>query len=269
MKLLPALSLISSLSACPLFCVASAAEIDARPPNRLILSANGVRLTGVDDGGGGSLNYLHYLTPDAMIGVGAEHQFIADSKWTFGSLRGAYGFGAPERRTTLFGELHLGNGDEDERAFDYGVAVLGVSQSLSSKFSIQLETKEIDVDLSDGNLPELGLTYVWSPRWMTNISYAHSVSGNLGTELTSARIDHYGQRLNVFIGGAAGSADPVVLNLPPGAGQPVNNLKEAFLGIGKGFSRGEVQLVGDYLESGESERITVTLTFTANFGRTR
>jgi len=269
MKAFPALLSLASLSACPLFCAAFAAEIDPRPSDRLILSANGVRLTGVDDGGGGSLNYLHYLAPDAMIGIGAEHQFIADSSWTFGSLRAAYGFGAPATKTTLFGELHLGGGDEDGREFDYGIAVVGVSQFLSSKFSLQLETREIDVDLSDGNLPKLGLTYVWSPRWLTNVSYAHSVSGNLGTELTSARIDYYGQHVNLFIGGAFGSADPVVLNLPPGAGQPVNNLKEGFAGVGKAFSRGEVQLVGDYLESGESERITVTLTFTAYFGRAR
>jgi hypothetical protein len=269
MKPFTTLLWLLSLSACPLFCAASAAEIDARPANRLILSANGVRLTGIDDGGGGSLNYLHYLAPDALIGIGAEHQFIADSRWTFGSLRASYGFGALDRKTTLFGELHLGEGDENERDFDYGVAVVGVSQSLTSKFSLQLEAREIDVDLSDGNLPKLGLTYVWSPRWLTSVSYAHSVSGNLGTELTSARIDHYGQHVNVFIGGAFGSADPVVLNLPPGAGQPVNNLKEGFAGLGKAFSRGEVQLVGDYLESGESERITVTLTFTAYFGRAR
>jgi hypothetical protein len=269
MKYLPALLWFSSLSAGPLLSVAYAAEIDARPPNRLILSASGVRLTDIDDGGGGSLNYLHYLTPDALVGVGAEHQFIADSEWTFGSLRGAYGFGAAERRTTVFGELHVGQGDEDGRDFDYGVAVLGLSQSLSSKFSVQLEARQIEVDRSHGNLPKLGLTYVWSPQWLTNISYAHSVGGNLGTELTSARIDRYGKRLNLFIGGATGSADPVVLNLPPGAGPPVNDLNQGFAGVAKTFSRGEVQLVGDYLESGDSERITVTLNFTAYFGRTQ
>jgi hypothetical protein len=268
MKTLPAL-LRLSLSVCPLLGAAHAAEIDARPSNRLIVSASGVRLTDIDDGGGGSLNYLHYLTPDALVGVGAEHQFIVDSEWTFGSLRGAYGFGAANRRTTVFGEVHAGEGDEDGRAFDYGVAVLGLSQSLTSKFSLQLEGRQIEIDRSHGNLPKLGLTYVWSPQWLTNISYAHSVGGNLGTELTSARIDRYGRHVNVFIGGATGSADPVVLNLPPGAALPVSDLNQGFAGIAKVFSRGEVQLVGDYLESGDSERITVTLNFTAYFGRGR
>lgn len=248
---------------------ARAAEVDARPPNRLIFSANGVRLVDVDEGGGGSLNYLHYLTPDALVGVGVEHQFIADSQWTFGSLRGAYGFGAPQTKTTVHAELHGGRGDEDGRDFDYGVGVLGVSQSLSKNFSVQLEARQIEVDRSSGNLPRLGVTYIWSPQLATNVAYAKSVSGNLGTELTSGRIDYYGRAFNFFVGGATGSADPVVLNLQPGVTLPVSNLKQGFAGIGKTFAAGEVQLIGDYLEAGESERISVLLNFTAYFRRPR
>ena len=54
-----------------------------------------------------------------------------------------------------------------------------------SKFSVQLEARQIDIDTTHGNLPKLGLTYLWTPRLLTNVSYAHSVGGNLGTELTS------------------------------------------------------------------------------------
>src|SRR5690606_34997729 len=130
-------------------------------------------------------------------------------------------------------------------------------------------TRQIDVDRSEGNLPKLGVTIVWTPQWLTSISYAHSIGGNLGTELTSARLDRQGQRINVFIGGATGTADPVVLNLQPGLTLPVSNLREGFAGIGISFLRGQIQLVGDYLESGDSERITVTLSFTAFFRRSR
>jgi hypothetical protein len=148
------------------------------------------------------------------------------------------------------------------------VGVLGVSQSFGRKFSVQIETRQIEVDRSTGNLPKVGLTYFWSPQWSTNVSYAKSVSGNLGTELTSGRIDYYGRGFNLFIGGAGGSAAPVVLNLQPGITLPVSNLKQGFAGFGRTFSFGELQLVGDYLESGESERITVMLNFTAYFPRT-
>jgi hypothetical protein len=267
MRRLLAIAWLSTSWASALPCTAEAAEVDARPPNRLAFSANGVRLVDVDDGGGGSLNYMHYLTADALIGVGVEHQFIGESQWTFGTLRGAYGFGTPETKTTIYGELHAGQGDEDGRDFDYGIGVLGVSRFLSSNFSMQLETRQIEVDLSTGNLPKLGLTYIWRPHWVATVSYAKSISGNLGTELTSGRIDHYGRWFNVFVGGAAGQAAPVVLNLQPGVTVPVDNLKQGFVGLGKALARGEVQLVGDYLESGDSERITVLLNFTAYFPR--
>lgn len=262
MKRLALSLLLLSCSAGPVL----AQQVDARPPNRVSVSANGVRLVDVDDGGGGSLNYLHYVTPNVLVGVGAEHQFIADSYWTFGSLRGSFGFGDPPRRTTLFAEAHLGEGDEDGRSFDYGVGVVGLSQSITSKLSIQLETRQIEVDRSEGNLPKLGITYVWSPNWVTSVAYAESVSGNLGTDLTSARIDRYGKSVNFFIGGATGSADPVVLNLQPGVVLPVSEVDQGFIGFTKVFSRGEIQLVGDYLTSGDSERISVTLNFTAYVG---
>jgi len=246
--------------------IANAAEVDARPPDRLILTANGSRLVDIDDGGGGSLNWLHYFTPDALFGVGAEHQAIADSQWSFGTLRGSFSSGDPASRFGVFGEVSRGDGDENGRNFTYSVAVLGLSQAFTSKFSVQLEGRQIDIDTTHGNLPKLGLTYILTPRLATNVSYAHSVGGNLGTELWTARIDHYGRYVTLTLGGATGQADPSVINLPPGLRLPSQNLKEGFVGIGKTFSRGEVQLLGDYLKLAESEKVTLTLSFTAYLG---
>jgi hypothetical protein len=258
------LSLVSA--ACALLPARSlAAEVDARPPDRLTLSGNGSRFSDThDEGAGGSLNWLHYFTPNAMFGVGAEHQYIEESKWTFGSLRGAWSRGEPGSRFTIFGEANYGQGDDDGRDFDYGIAVLGFSQSFTSKFSVQLEGREIDIDTTNGNLPKLSLTYVWTPRLLTSVSYAHSVGGNLGTELMSTRLDFYGP-LNLILGGAFGDADPSVVN-QPGLTLPAQDTREGFIGIGKTFSRGEVQLIGDYLKLGDSEKVTVFLSFTAYVG---
>jgi hypothetical protein len=250
----------------PLFAAnAVAAEVDARPPDRLTLSGNRSELTDrKDEGGGGSLNWTHYLTPDTVFGLGAEHQFVEESKWTFGTLRGAAGFGDPGSKFTLFGEVQYGAGDDNGRDFDYGVAVLGFSQSFTPKFFVHLEGRQIEIDTSHGNLPKLGLTYVWSPRVATTVSYAHSVSGNLGTELTSARLDIYGP-VNLIVGGAWGQADPAVVNLQ-GLSLPAQDLREGFFGIGKAFSRAEVLLLGDYLKLADSEKVTVTLNITAFIG---
>jgi hypothetical protein len=245
-----------------------AADVDARPRDRLTLSANGSQLkdVGVDeDGSGGSLNYLHYVTPDFLFGMGGEHQTIADSKWSFGSLRASYGHGEPAKRFNIFGEFHYGEGDESGRDFDYQVGVLGLSQAITNRFSVQLESRQIDIDTSHGNLPKLSLTYLWSKQLVTSISYADTVGGNLGTDLTSARLDYYGQHVNFLIGGASGTADPSVLNLP-GLRLPAQDLTQGFAGLGKAFSWGEVQLLGDYLEVANSEKVTLTLSFTAYLG---
>lgn len=244
-----------------------AAEIDARPPDRLTLSGNGARLTDIEeDGGGGSLNYLHYFTPDVLFGLGGEYQTIADSEWSFGSIRGAVSHGDPQSRFVISAEVNYGDGDENDRKFDYLVAVLGLSQSFGGKFSVQLENRHIDIDTTQGNLPKLGLTYLLTPRLAVNVSYADSVGGNLGTQLTTVRLDHYGTHMNFLIGGATGTADPSVVNLQPGLTLPSQDLQEGFIGIGKTFSRAEITLLGDYLQLGESEKVTVTLSFTAFLG---
>ena len=245
---------------------AQTAPPDLRPPDRLTLSGNGSSLTGTDGGYGGSVNWTHYFTPNAIAGIGAEHQEIAESRFSFGSLRGSWGRGQSSSRFTLYGEVHYGSGDDDGRDFDYEVEVLGISQSLTRQLSVQLETRQIDIDTTRGNLPKIGFTYVWSPRWLTTFGYANSISGNVNTELFTGRLDHYGQYFNFVLGGASGQADPVVIN-QPGLNLPSQTLKEGFAGIGKSFSRGEIQLIGDYLQLADSEKVTVTLTFTAYMGR--
>lgn len=266
MKSSPTLLCLSLVASSLAAAAAFAAEVDARPPDKLTLSGSASRQIDVDDGGGGSLNWLHYFTPGTLMGVGAEHQFIADARLDFGSLRGAVTRGEPGSQFTIFGEVNYGGGDDGGRDFDYSVAVLGVSKALSKKFYVELESRQIDIDTSHGNLPKLGLTYVWTPSLLTYVSYAHSVGGDLGTKLTSARIEYYWPSVTLKIGGSSGRADPSVLVLQPGITLPAVASKQGFVGIGKTFKRGEVQLTGDYLETGEAEKITVTLSYTAYIG---
>ncbi|HWK50971.1 MAG TPA: hypothetical protein VNR40_13850 [Steroidobacter sp.] len=246
---------------------ATAAEIDARPFDKLSLSGSSSTFVDSDtDGGGGSFSYLHYFTPDFLAGAGLDHTYVEKSKLTYGSLRAAWGRGDPSSRSILVGEYYNGEGDDYGRKFDYQVGVLGLSQGITNKFSVQLETRQIDIDTTHGNLPKLGLTYVWSPSFVTNIAYAQSVSGNLGTELTSARFDYYGKHVNLMLGGSTGKANPAVLVLQPGVVLPASYSNQGFLGIAKPFKRCEVQLLGDYLEVSGVEKITVTLSFIAYLG---
>lgn len=247
--------------------IVDAAEIDARPPDRLTLSASGSRQLHIDDGGGGSLNWLHYFTPDAIFGLGGEHQFIGDARLNFGSVRGAWSTGEPGAKWSILGEANIGKGNDGNSDYDYSVVSLGVSRAINTKLYVELEGRQFDIDTTHGNLPKLGLTYVWSPHLLTYVSYARSVGGNLGTELTSARVEYYAQHATLKIGGSTGRADPSVLvNLPGIGALPAVKSKQGFVGVGKTFKRGELQLIGDYLKTGDSEKITFTLSYAAFIG---
>ncbi len=242
----------------------AAAAVDPRPPDRLTFVANGSTLTGTDGGAGGSFSWLHYVTPDALFGLAAEHQYIEDSSWNFATVRGSLSGGQSPTRFTVFGEMQYGKGDDDGRDFDYAIAVLGLGEVFTSKFSGQIEARYIDIDTTYGTLPKISLSYLWTPRLLTTVSYADSVGGNLGTELVTARIDYFGRHMNLLAGGATGSADSTVI--VPGVSLPATDLRQAFIGIGKVFKRGEFQLVADYLELDASEKVTIAVSFTIYVG---
>jgi hypothetical protein len=114
------------------------------------------------------------------------------------------------------------------------------------------------VDTVQGNLPKLGLQYLWSPKLSTAVSYQHSVSGNLGTRITTLRVDSYQKGVNYFAGAANGQATPVVINLQTGFETPGLVLHEYFIGIGKPGARADLSVLLDYSKLATSEKWTLS-----------
>lgn len=235
------------------------------PDDRLMFTANGSTLSQASGGGGAGVRWLHNVSAGALISAGAEYQTIADSHWTYGSLTGALTRGGGSSpRWSLYGEIHQGAGSTAGDSFTYSVAVAGIDHSLTNALSLQVEDRHIDIDRTHGNLPKLGISYLWNPRLLTSVSYANSVSGNLGTELVSGRIDYYGQGFNALAGGAFGDAAPAVVNLQTGLLLPEPSLKQVFVGFAKPFSRVELMAVADYLDLDGTERWTLTVSCTVH-----
>lgn len=264
---LPAAALVTWLAVtlCPALAAAAEtsqgpAQGSPQPGDRLILSASGSTLTGASGGGGASVGWLHSVNAGTLVGVGVDYQTIADSHWTFGSLTGSLTLGTESSAPlSLYGEIHEGSGRRAGENFNYSVLAIGASRTIAKGFYLHLEDRQIDVDTSHGNLPKLGFSYLWNPRLLTGLSYAHTVGGNLGTELLSARMDYYGEGLNFLAGGAVGQAAPAVVNLQTGVTQAAPTLRQVFLGFAKPYSRAELTLVADYLDLGASERVTLNL----------
>ena len=234
--------------------------------DRIAVSADGSTLTGTDGGGGGSVAWLHSFDPASVATAGVEYQKLASAHWTFGTLSGSLTRGPADQRYSFYAEAHEGTGDDGPNSFDYHIEAAGVIGTYSSKLSVQLEDRRIDVETSHGNLPKVGLSYLWGPKLQTGVSYQYSVSGNLGTRLTSLRIDNFGALVN-FIGGAAyGQASASVLNL--GVEIPGRQLKEGYVGVSKPFvrQRSELTLICDYLDLSGSKKATVTLNYIFHVG---
>jgi hypothetical protein len=233
--------------------------------DRFIVMASGSRLEAgsiTDNGWGASLGWLHNFNADTIFGIGGEHQTIGDADWNFGTLNLTHGFGQADRRTNLYLEGHQGTGKDAVHDYDYGIWAAGLYQNLTHQLSLQLEDKQIDVDTVHGNLPKLGVQFLWTPHLSTSVSYAHSVSGNLGTRIRTLRFDGYGKTMNYFAGAANGPASPVIINLTTKI--PPVILHEYFIGVGKTFSRTDMTTLLDYQKLGATERYTLTFNFTVH-----
>jgi hypothetical protein len=107
---------------------------------------------------------------------------------------------------------------------------------------------------------------LWNPRILTAVSYAYSVSGNLGTHLTSGRIDMYGSAVNFLAGVSFGQVSPSVIGLE--IVLPGKSLKEGYVGMTKKLPhrRGDLTLVVDYQDLSGSNRVAVTLSYIFHVG---
>ena len=238
----------------------------ATADDRIILSADGSTLPGTNGGGGGSIGWLHNFDADTLAGVGVEHQVISVAQWTFASVNGSVTRTFGDARYGLYGEAHEGAGDDGPNAFKYSIVAAGVVATYFNRWTVQLEDHQYDVEKTHGNLPKLALSYLWNPHVLTTISYADSVSGNLGTHLTAGRIDLYGSKVS-FLGGVAfGQVSPTILGLELVI--PGKTLSEGYVGVTKPLPNalGDLTLVVDYQDLSGSSRVAVMLNYVFHVG---
>jgi hypothetical protein len=238
----------------------------AAADDRIVLSADGSTLPGTNGGGGGSVGWLHNFDADTLAGVAVEHQVLSVAHWTFASVNGSLTRTLGDARYGFYGEAHEGAGDDGPNAFKYSVVAAGVVGTYYHRFSVQLDDRQYEVEKTHGNLPKLALSYVWNPHVLTTISYAYSVSGNLGTHLTAGRIDLYGSSVSFLGGFAFGQVSPTVLGLELVI--PGKTLSEGYVGVTKPFprARGDLTLVVDYQDLSGSSRVAVTLNYIFHVG---
>jgi hypothetical protein len=273
---LPAVAAVLSLLAPLSAAHAAPSTVD----DRIALSANGSSLTDTGGGGGASAGWLHNFDADTLLGVAAQYQALFISHWAYASLNGAITRGPGDRRYTFYGQADEGAGRDGPNAFKYRIETLGVTGTYFHRLSATLEDKQVNVEKTNGNLPKIQLAYLWSPRFQTTVGHQHSFGGNLGTRLTTARIDVYASQMSFLAGAAYGQASPSLFgqgfNLGP------HDLREGYVGVVKPLPglRSELTFIVDYqrLSGGEgkvndvlvststTERWTGTLNYVFHIG---
>ena len=254
-------SLQLACAAVALVALVPTANAQSTSDDRLALMASGSTLTDTNGGWGASALWLHYFNANTIAGLGGEHQSIGDARWNFGKLTFNHGFGDPQRRTNVYFEAAEGSGHDAVHDYGYSIETLGVFQNISPKLILQLEDKQIDVDTAKGNLPKVGVQYLWTPRLGTSVGYAYSLSDALETRLFTARVDGYlGSTVTAFAGMANGPSAAIFINsIPAGPGAI---LHEYYAGIARAFSRADTTLVLDYSRLGESTHWTLSFNAT-------
>jgi hypothetical protein len=261
--------LAAALLTCGVSAAAPAYAALSTADDRIGVSLDGASLTGTNGGGGASLSWLHNFDADSLAGVAAEHQVLGNAHWTVGSLNGSLVFGPAEQRYGIYAEAHEGAGDDGAHPFHYAIEAVGVTGTYFHRLTALLEDRQIDVEATHGNLPKLGISYLWGPHLMTSLSYASSVTGNLGTHLAAARIDGYGPSANFFAGVALGQVAPtIILNFQSGLSIPGRQLHEGYVGLSKPMPRlrSELTLVADYQDLTGIKHATVTLNYIFHVG---
>jgi hypothetical protein len=244
-------------------CVAAAASSTSE--DRISVEGSGSTLTGTDGGAGEALGWLHNFDADSLLVLGAEHQRLGDAHWTFGTVSGSLSRELGDGRYTFAVEAHEGAGDDGPHPLKYRIEGAGVTGTYFHRLSILLEYKRIDVETTHGHLPKLQMSYLWTPHWLTTVSFTDSAGGNVGTELTSVRVDHYNPVVNLLAGGTYGRASPTIIDL--GIVSPGHILREGYVGASRTFARRTaVTLTADYLNLSGSKRATVTLSFIIRVG---
>jgi hypothetical protein len=233
--------------------------------DRISVIGDGSTLTGTDGGEGGSLTWLHNFNTDTLLTLGAEHQRLGDAHWTFGSLSGSVSKEIGTGRYNFYAEGHEGAGEDGPHALHYRIEAVGASGTYFHQVTVLLEARRIDVETTHGWLPKIGISYLITPQWLTSVTFQDSAGGNLGTELTSIRVDHYNKAVNLLAGAVYGRASPTIIDL--GIVSPGHILREGYAGASKTFGRRtDVTLTTDFLNLSGSKRWTWTLGFMFHLG---
>jgi hypothetical protein len=238
---------------------------DMRPSDSLIVAGQADTFSTGHGGGGASLDWVRASVNGTTLTAGVSSFSIGDSHWSFGRVGGAI---RPDERTIVQGQASLGSGRTAGSPFAYRLFNVGLSYLASTATYIKAEDQFVDIGATHGHLLKAGALFLPLTRLSADISYAHSVSGNLNSEFAAARVDWQTEPARLLGGLAWGRSAPDLLNIDVGSGNGDHAFREFFVGMAIPVSGLELMAVADFVNLDTGRKRTLTLSLKIPLGGT-
>lgn len=200
---------------------------------------------------------------DGFLSLGASRFEIGDSRWSIVEVGGGLRVGP---RWLLEGGVSDGNGETGDAPFSHRLVRGSATRVFGRRGHLKLENLYVDVDRVHGSLARLSAGVRPLARLGYELAYSRSLSGNLGTELWTHRLDLDFREARLFAGVTEGDAAPETLSLV-GTGDRGGPSTELFVGGAASLGRQELILSASRLRSGAVRRDTVVLALRFRFSR--
>jgi hypothetical protein len=229
--------------------LAGGAAPPSRPPDQILLGAQILDAAGAT-GGVLAVDWTHPLSPGVTLLAGASGATLAEARWAFGRIGGAWRVG---RRTGLDGEVDLGRGSDAGADFGYRVARASLTRTLiPGRLEGFLQDRYLEIGTAKGNLIKVGLAFPTGAIGSARVAYEWTSSGNLGSTSASASFDLRAGRIGVLAGAVVGESIPSASPLLPPLPSAATN--EVFAGARVPLGSRELTLLLDTLEVGATRR---------------
>ena len=215
-------------------------------------------------GSNGSLDWVHASGAARTYSVGFSAYSVDSSRWSFGKVGGAYHWNA---RTTFQAEASIGGGHTDGRGFGYQVYDGSLTYKVNPRIYAHLGDQFLQIGGSREHLLKPGLLMVPTRHLQADLTYAHSVSGDVSSQYIFGRIDVTIRTLDFLSGFSAGHSSPQHLNLDIGSPSASQDFREGFFGVGVPLSDTVLSVVTDVLNAGPTRRRGVTFTWKVPVGK--
>lgn len=254
-------TLLSGIVVSCLLCQAVHAE-ESRP-GVLYVTGQLTAIEGSSNGGGGGVEWLHPLSPQSSVNLGAFAFSLAGSSWAYGRVGGAF---TVRDRTTVSGELNLGSGEDDAgEGFTYEVYKAEITQALiDRRLYVAVEDQYFHVGDAEENLIKTGVIVAPVEPLTIRLNYYFATGGNVNSEFASGRVDFAFKPVTLIAGAVFGQTSPERLNVITGASSTVS-FREFFAGVGIPLGGYEVTLVLDGTEQADIWRWNAYLTWKIPF----